>query len=142
MSIIEQREDELISAFDLLDDALLQYEYVLAFTDELEQLPPEECTDQTKVEGCASSAWLALCATDGGCLRIRAHSEALIVRGLLGIMSALTRNASCADIAAWQPRFTDAPGIAAQLSANRRSGLAAMLALIQNFARKVSASDE
>lgn len=134
MSIVEKREDELIGNFDLLEDALLQYEYLLAFTDELEVLPEEKCDASTKIKGCSSNAWMSLTAQVGGTLHLQATSDALVIRGILGMTSALIRDASCAEIAAWDPRFTHAPGIASQLNANRRSGVAAMLTHIREFA--------
>ena len=133
MGTITEREDEFMGNLALLDDALLQYEYVLAFADEVEDLPEGERTEQTRIRGCSSRAWMSLEAS-GGVIRMRAASDALVIRGIMGIISALTKDAPCAEVATWRPRFLDAPGVAAQLSANRRSGVSAMLKRVIAFA--------
>lgn len=136
MSIITQREDKLIGNMALLEDTLLQYEYLLSFAEEVEDLAPDERTAQTLVRGCTSQAWISLEVDGEGGVRLRGASEALVIRGIMGIMCALTRKAPCAEVASWEPRFTEDANFAAHIGPSRRGGIAAMIKRIREFARQ------
>ena len=80
---IEAREDEFLGNLELLDDTLLQFEYILSFIGDLNAIPEKERTDDRKVEGCASNAWLMFKARNGR-LKLRLGSDSLIIEGCLG----------------------------------------------------------
>ena len=48
---IEAREDEFLGNFELLDDTLLQFEYILRFIGDLNAISEEGRTDACKVDG-------------------------------------------------------------------------------------------
>ena len=77
---IKARENELLGNLELLDDTLLQFEYILSFIGDLNTIPEEDRTDDCKVEGCASNAWLMLEARNGR-LKLSLGSDSLIIEG-------------------------------------------------------------
>lgn len=83
---VEAREDEFLGNFELLDDTLLQFEYILSFIGDLNAISEEDRTDDCKVEGCASNAWLMLEARNGR-LKLSLGSDSLIIEGLLGALT-------------------------------------------------------
>ena len=83
---IEAREDEFLGNFELLDDTLLQFEYILSFIGDLNAIPEEDRTNDSKVEGCASNAWLLLEARNSR-LKLSLGSDSLIIEGLLGALT-------------------------------------------------------
>lgn len=126
------REDEFLSNLELLDDTLLQFEYILSFIEDLNAIPEEERTDDCKVEGCASNAWLILKAHNGR-LKLRLGSDSLIIEGLLGALTWMVDTQPLEDVAAWQPRLLKHPQMKPHLNADRRHGIASIVKEIQTF---------
>lgn len=129
---IEAREDEFLGNLELLDDTLLQFEYLLSFIEDLNAIPEEERTDDCKVEGCASNAWMTLEACNN-CLKLRLGSDSLIIEGLLGALTWMLDTQPLEDVAAWQPRLLEHPQLKPHLNADRRHGIASIVKAIQAF---------
>ena len=129
---IMAREDEFLGNLELLDDTLLQFEYLLSFVEDLNAIPEEERIDDCKVEGCASNAWLILEARND-CLKLRLSSDSLIIEGLLGALTWMVDTQPLGDVAAWQPRFLKHPQLKPHLNADRRHGIASIVKEIQTF---------
>lgn len=129
---IKARENEFLGNLELLDDTLLQFEYLLSFIEDLNAIPEEECTDDCKVEGCASNAWMTLEACND-CLKLRLGSDSLIIEGLLGALTWMVDTQPLEDVAAWQPRLLKHPQLKPHLNADRRHGIASIVKEIQTF---------
>lgn len=129
---IEAREDEFLGNFELLDDTLLQFEYILSFIGDLNAIPEEDRTDDGKVEGCASNAWLMLEARNGR-LKLSLGSDSLIIEGLLGALTWMLDTQPLEDVAAWQPRFLNHPQMKPHLNSDRSHGIASIVKAIQTF---------
>lgn len=129
---IKAREDEFLGNFELLDDTLLQFEYLLSFIEDLNAIPEEERTDDCKVEGCASNAWMTLEACND-CLKLRLGSDSLIIEGLLGALTWMVDTQPLEDVAAWQPRLLEHPQLKPHLNADRRHGIASIVKAILAF---------
>lgn len=126
MTTLLQAEDAFMADLDLLDDRLLQYEYLLSHIAQLDELPAERCTPERKVAGCVSNAWMELTAPDG-CLHVRLTADSLIIKGLLGVVTTLVQGRTLAEVAAWEPRFLEHPQLKPQLNVDRRQGLASIV---------------
>jgi len=126
-SIIE-RENEFIADFEELGDWMLQYEYLLYFMDDVNDIPEQERTDDLKVKGCVSNAWLRISHDP---FKIELTSDALIIKGTLGCITTLIGDASPAEIAAWRPRFIEDTALKKQLGVDRQKGIASILAKIR-----------
>ena len=131
---IEQAEAEFLGNLALLDDALLQYEYVLSFVSEVDELPEAACTDECKVAGCASNAWMLLSREDG-CLSLRLNADALIIKGLLGVLTWLLDGRPLPEVAVWKSRLLDDPSLKPLLNTDRRHGVASIITAITGFCR-------
>ena len=131
---IEAREDEFLGNFELLDDTLLQFEYILSFIGDLNAIPEEDRTDDCKVEGCASNAWLMLEARNGR-LKLNLGSDSLIIEGLLGALTWMLDTQPLEDVAAWQPRLLEHPQLKPHLNADRRHGIASIMKKVRAFCK-------
>lgn len=131
---IEAREDEFLGNFELLDDTLLQFEYILSFIGDLNAISEEDRTDDCKVEGCASNAWLMLEARNGR-LKLSLGSDSLIIEGLLGALTWMLDTQPLEDVAAWQPRFLKHPQMKPHLNSDRSHGIASIAKAIQAFCK-------
>lgn len=129
---IEAREDEFLCNFELLDDTLLQFEYILSFIGDLNAISEEDRTDDCKVEGCTSNAWLMLEARNGR-LKLNLGSDSLIIEGLLGTLTWMLDTQPLEDVAAWQPRFLKHPQMKPHLNSDRSHGIASIVKAIQAF---------
>lgn len=119
--------------FDFLDEWDDKYRFVIDLGKGYDALPAELRIDTLKVAGCASQVWLHL-RNEDGILRFRGASDALIVSGLIAILSSLydehpIKGAKAIDA---QGAFT-LLGLDQHLSAQRSNGLYAMIAKIKDF---------
>lgn len=138
MSEVEEREKRFLDALEQLDDNVLQHEYILSFASCLDMLAPGECTDDNALTGCTADAWLELREDGAGGIAMRGASDALIVRGLLGVVSEMIAGVPAADIARWHPRLVRETRVGRQLLAQRRRGLASFAERITDFASGLS----
>ena len=134
---IKARESEFLGNLELLDDTLLQFEYLLSFIEDLNAIPEEDRTDDCKVGGCASNAWLMLEARNGR-LKLRLGSDSLIIEGLLGALTWMLDTQPLEDVAAWQPRFLKHPQMKPHLNSDRSHGIASIVKAIQAFCEAAS----
>jgi cysteine desulfuration protein SufE len=129
---IEAREREFIADFAQLNDRMLQYEYLLCFMDDIHEIPENERTDELRVKGCVSNAWMRVSAAEGGSLYIELASDTLIIKGILGVVTALVGDASCEEISEWEPQFIEKTALKSQLSVDRQKGVSSILQRLKN----------
>ena len=100
------------------------------------QLPayPEDKRDEKfKVKGCQSQVWIFPEFKDGR-VYLHADSDALLVKGIVGLLVSVYSDATPEEILATPPEFLKEVGITEHLSMNRSNGLAAMMKQIQMYA--------
>lgn len=124
---IEAREQEFIADFIELNDWMLQYEYLLYFIDDIHEIPENERTDEMRVQGCVSNAWMRVTADGVRPLYIEFASDTLIIRGILGVITFLVGDASRAEILNWEPQFIEQTALKKQLNIDRQKGVASIL---------------
>jgi cysteine desulfuration protein SufE len=126
---------EITDNFSILDDWEDRYRYVIELGRNLAPLTEEEHSPQYKVRGCASQVWLVSERVDSEAppvLRFRGDSDALIVRGLIGILIAMYSELPADKILALEAEriFADL-GLKDHLTPQRSNGLASMVARIR-----------
>ena len=130
--------DEIYEEFDGLDwEDRCDYLIDLGF--DLPEFPDSEKTEQNRVHGCQSNVWMVLDRRDGNTVRIKADSDAMIVRGLIAVLLALYSGKSAERILAIDARQVfNRLGMDRHLSPARRNGLNGMVKRIREFARTES----
>ena len=124
--------DQIVSDFEFLDDWEDRYRYIIELGRDMAPLDADEMTAATKVEGCASQVWLVSERGEDGRFRFRGDSDAMIVRGLVAIITTVFSGKTAAEIAQ-----TDAEavltslGLHEHLSTQRANGLRAMIGRIR-----------
>lgn len=134
MPTINQIQDEIIAEFDLLDEWMARYEYIIELGSELPPYPTELQTPDHLIEGCQSRVWVAGKVGDNGCLQLTAASDALIVKGIIALLLKVLNNQPPKDIAEANLYFIEAIGLHQHLSATRSNGLASMVRHIKLLA--------
>ena len=134
---IQTAQDELIEEFELFDNWLDRYEYLIDLGRKLPEFPDEWRTEEYKLHGCQSQVWLKA-LEEGDRLRFEAISDSAIVSGLIAILMRVYNGREAADILATPPAFISDIGLDAHLSPTRSNGLNAMIQAIKNAALEIS----
>lgn len=127
-----EREDAFLQAMELLADPLLQHQYVLSFANDLDPLPAEDRIDDARMGGCTARAWAVAAYDASGRMHVRGYSDALIVRGFMGVLAQVVEGADRSQIERWEPRLMGETRIGRQLMAQRRKGLGSLIGLIRH----------
>ena len=98
-------------------------------------MPDAEKIEANKVRGCQSQVWMAADLDPAtGLLRIRADSDAFIVKGLIAILLRLYADRTPQDILDSPPKVFDEVGLGKHLTPGRSNGLWSMIARIRQLA--------
>ena len=130
MSTIAQIQAELVDEFEIFDDWMGRYEYVIDLGRQLDDFPEEWKNDLNKISGCQSQVWLDMQLQDNGKLRIDGMSDAAIVTGLVAIVLRVYSDQTPQDILNAKPDFIADIGFTDHLSPTRSNGLHSMLRTI------------
>ena len=130
MSTIAQIQAELVDEFEIFDDWMGRYEYVIDLGRQLDDFPEDWKNDQNKISGCQSQVWLNMQLQDDGKLRIDGMSDAAIVTGLVAIVLRVYSDQTPQDILNAKPDFIADIGFTDHLSPTRSNGLHSMLRTI------------
>lgn len=129
--------DEIVADIDFLDDWEQRYQYIIDLGKALPTIPEAERLPELKVKGCQSDVWL-IADTSTEQMTFRVDSDAIIVRGLLGLVMAAYNNKTAADIVAFDiDGYFTALDLERHLSPTRGNGLRAIVSKIQHLASSV-----
>ena len=135
MSVKTQAED-IRDTFAFLDDWEARYEHIIDLGKSLSGLSADDMQDVYKVPGCASQVWIVPEDDANDTVKFRAGSDAILVSGLIALLSELFNDQPGEEILAFDaPAFFAEIGLDEALSAQRANGLRSMLGRIQNLAR-------
>ena len=110
-----------------------RYKELIHLGKELPAYPEDKRDEKYKVKGCQSQVWLFPELKDSR-VYFHADSDAILVKGIVAILTSVYSNATPDDILSTKPDFLGEVGITEHLSMNRSNGLAAMMKQIQMYA--------
>jgi len=131
---IEQAQEELIEEFQLFDNWIDRYQYIIDLGKNLPEFPDEWRTEEHRIHGCQSQVWLKTDRRDQR-LEFQAISDSAIVSGLIAILMRVYSGRDAREIVATSPAFISAIGLNEHLSPTRSNGLNSMISVIQAAAR-------
>lgn len=123
---LEEKQQEIIDEFEIYDDWMDKYEYIIELGKELPIISDENKTDDKLIEGCQSRVWLNTAVEDGK-MRFTADSDAIITKGIIGLLIRVLNDESPKDVATTDLRFISEIGLHEHLSPTRSNGLASMV---------------
>ena len=132
---LDEKKQSVIEDFQLYDEWLDKYEYLIELGKNLDPYPEELKTDEHLIKGCQSRVWLD-CSLRDGRLYFTADSDAIITRGIISLLIGVYSGATPAEIAADDFAFVDTIGLRQNLSPTRAGGLASMIETIRRVARE------
>lgn len=137
MAVEAMSVEQLIESFDLLDEWDERYRYIIELGDQLDEMPAELKTEQTRVEGCVSNVWLVYEIQAGNPPRIQfiADSDSQIVRGLVAMLLMIYSGRTPQEIIDVDiDAVFDRVGLKQHLSRSRSNGLRSMVRRIRQIA--------
>jgi len=135
---ISQRADELLDEFQMFDDWMDRYQYVIDLGKELEPIDDAFKADAYRIHGCQSQVWLQPCRNEN-LISFKADSDAQITKGLVAILLRVFNNLPAADVATADLTFLDKLELKEHLSPTRKNGLDAMIRQIRLYATAINA---
>ncbi len=140
---IAEEQERIIEEFALFEDPREKLEYLIELGKALPPLEERHRTEGNKVRGCQSQVWLVAEYDEAGRrLRLRADSDAIIVRGLIALLLRLYSDRPPAEILATPPELFERVGLGRLLTPGRQNGLYAMIRRIQQLASVYARLDE
>ncbi|MAY70277.1 SufE family protein [Halomonas litopenaei] len=137
-STAEQAQQELLEEFELFDNWMDRYQYIIDMGKALPAFPDEQKRDELKIQGCQSNVWMHH-ERQGDTLHFAAISDAAIVSGLIAVLMRIYNDRKPSDILATSPHFLKDLGLDKHLSPTRSNGLNAMLERIYRVAEQEAA---
>jgi cysteine desulfuration protein SufE len=126
---IEQVKQRFLQHSDWED----RYKELIQIGKTLAPFPEDKREEKYKVKGCQSQVWLYPEFKEG-IVHFHADSDAVLVKGIVAVLTSVYSNATPDDILSTKPDFLGEVGITEHLSMNRSNGLAAMMKQIQMYA--------
>lgn len=134
MLSIQERQNKIIQDFSALTQWEDRYKKIIEMGKALPEMPENLKTEQNAVKGCQSQVWLSANLNEQGQMMLQGDSDALIVKGLVGLLLSVYSGAAPSEILATPPEFLKALGFEGNLSPSRANGLHSMLKQIKLYA--------
>ena len=123
---IEEKQQDIISEFDMFDDWMEKYEFIIELGKELPLINENFKTEDRLIEGCQSRVWLNSEINDGK-MSFSADSDAIITKGIIGLLIRVMNNEAPKIIVETDLHFIKDIGLQEHLSPTRANGLAGMV---------------
>ena len=123
---IQEKQDEIVSEFEVFDDWMEKYEYLIDLGKDLPLIQEELKTEERLIEGCQSRVWLNADFNDGK-MQFSADSEAIITKGIIGLLIRVLNDEHPETILKTDLKFISDIGLQEHLSPTRANGLNGMI---------------
>ena len=133
MATIQEIQEEVLKEFDLFEDWMGKYEYIIELGKTLPMIDNKHKTDNNLIKGCQSRVWLHA-DEQGGKIIYSADSDAIITKGIVAILIRVLSNQTAEGITKADLTFIDEIGLKEQLSQTRANGLVSMIKEIKLYA--------
>jgi len=133
MRTIKKIQDELIQDFEMFENWMQKYEYLIDLGKELAPISQQHKTEENLIKGCQSKVWLNAEYTNGKII-FSADSEAIMTKGIVALLINVLSNQTPKDIANAKLDFIDKLGLKEQLSVTRANGLVSMIKKMKLYA--------
>ena len=130
---IQEKQQEIVEAFDFMDDWEQKYEYIIDLGKELEGLPEDKKTEANLIKGCQSKVWLDASFKDGK-LYFNADSDGILPKGIISLLVSIYSGHTTQEILDSDFQFIEQIGLQEFLSPSRANGLMAMTKQLKFYA--------
>jgi cysteine desulfuration protein SufE len=139
ITLSEMTLEDLYSEFEQMEDWEERCDFLIDLGFQLPELTPDEKTEENRVYGCQSHVWMAARVEPGadGVPRVwfHANSDAMIVAGLIAVLSLMYNGKPPREILDTDPRAAfKRLDLDKHLSSARRNGLLGMVQRVRQIA--------
>jgi len=135
---ISEKQQHIIDEFDMFDDWLGRYEYLIELGKSLPLIDEQYKLDENLIKGCQSQVWLHA-DNDGDVVKFTADSDAILTKGLIALMIRVLSDEKPEDIVNADMSFVDQIGLKEHLSPTRANGLVSMIKQMKFYALAMQA---
>ena len=132
---IEEKQQEIIEEFNVFDDWMEKYEYIIDLGKDLPLIAPEYKTEDRLIEGCQSRVWL-YSEFKNNLMEYSADSDAIITKGIIGLLIQVMNKETPETILKTDLHFIKEIGLQEHLSPTRANGLVGMVKRMKTEALK------
>ena len=133
MKSIQEEQDAIATEFEVFDDWLDRYEYLIELSKDIEPLDPKYKTNEYLINGCQSRVWL-MAEMQEGTVVYRAETDAIITKGIVSLLIRILSGQKPEDIVNADLYFIDKIGLRQNLSPTRSNGLLSMVRQMKFYA--------
>jgi len=130
---IKEIQEEIIEEFNMFDDWMERYEYLIDLGKNLPPIEKQYQTEDNLIKGCQSKVWLHA-HLEGGKVIFTAASDAILTKGIIALLLRVFSNKSPQEILDAEISFIDKIGLKEHLSPTRANGLVSMIKQIKFYA--------
>ncbi len=124
---------EIVSEFDMFEDWMEKYEYIIDLGKDLPDLADTHKLEQNLIKGCQSQVWL-VAEENNGIIHYSADSDAIITKGLVALLVRVLSGHQAKEIMSADLGFIKEIGLQEHLSPNRSNGLVSMVKQMKTYA--------
>lgn len=133
MSEIAEIQKNIIEDFNMFDDWMQKYEYLIDLGKDLEPIDDKHKTEDNLIKGCQSRVWLHAKKTNDKIV-FSADSDAIMTKGIIALLIRVLSGQKSSDIINSDLKFINEIGLKEQLSATRANGLLSMIKQMKLYA--------
>jgi cysteine desulfuration protein SufE len=133
MKSIEIIQNEIIDDFNMFDDWIQKYEYLIELGKDLPLLNNLYKIEDNLIKGCQSQVWLHA-EKKHNIIIFTADSDAIMTKGIIALLIRVLSHHSPQEIAESELNFITKIGITDQLSPTRANGLVSMIKQMKIYA--------
>ena len=133
METIAAIQAEIVGEFDMFEDWMEKYEYIIELGKNLPIIDDKHKIEDNLIKGCQSRVWLHA-QHNNGIITYTADSDAIITKGIVAILIRVLSNQKAEEIAKANLVFIDEIGLKEQLSQTRANGLVSMIKEMKLYA--------
>lgn len=130
---IREIQDEIIAEFEMYDDWMDKYNYLIELSRNLPLIDPGLKIKENMINGCQSKVWLNA-EYQNGTIRFTADSDAIITKGIVSLLIRVLSNHTPEEIMHTDLYFIDRIGLRQNLSPTRSNGLLSMIKQMKLYA--------
>ena len=133
MQTIKEIQEEILEDFDMFDDWMQKYEYLIDLGKDLPSIDEKYRVEENLIKGCQSRVWLHAEENNGNII-FSADSDAIMTKGIVALLVRVLSGQNANDIAHADLDFINKIGLKEQLSATRANGLLSMIKQMKLYA--------
>jgi len=133
VTTIQETQEAIVEEFEVFNDWLDRYEYLIELSNDLEPLDAKFKTNEYLIQGCQSRVWLSA-EMKAGKVVYSAETDAIITKGIISLLIRVLSDREPDEILNTDLFFIEKIGLKQNLSPTRSNGLLSMVKQMKLYA--------